>query len=394
MRVSAEYKNGLIWICLACVVSNISNYPVLISNGIGRNLAIVVWTFLAVSLFFRGVYIGGNPFFRVYMLLYFLFTLNTFITGIINDVNAFGNHFFQIVTISTIIFNVAMRYGINFDKNGLKRICIWYYFTTSIMSIPLYVFYLRGINLSSSIYEYDYGKNSIAVLLLCSLIIGFVLYDPNSRLKKIFKIISILLLLIDILYLRCRSSFLGVAFLFGSLSIYSNKMTQKLRISVLLFLLGITVYFIVNPESFDMFLNQIVYAGRDFSDVSSLSSGRDQDIKQGLELFINAPFFGFGHAGTTIDCFYASALANYGLLACPLIVMAILPVIWSCLNLKNGEKVDLCFFIIAFSMFFISVFEEQAPFGPGSRCYILWLMWGILLQINDRNRVTKIIVKR
>ena len=394
MRVSAEYKNGLIWIFLACVVSNISNYPVLVSNGIGRDLAVVAWTLLAVSLFFRGMYIGDNLFFRVYMLLYFLFTLNTCITGIINDVNAFGNHFFQIVTISTIIFNVAMRYGINFESNDLKRVCIWYYFTTSIMSIPLYIFYLRGVNLSSRIYGYDYGKNSIAVLLLCSLIIGFVLYDPNNRLKKIFKIISILLLLVDILYLRCRSSFLGVAFLFGTLSIYSNKMTQKLRISVLLFLLGITVYFIVNPESFDMFLNQIVFAGRDSSDVSSLSSGRDQEIKQGLELFINAPFFGFGHAGTTIDCFYASALANYGLLAWPLIVMALLPVIWSCLNLKNGEKVDLCFFIIAFSMFFISVFEELAPFGPGSRCYILWLMWGILLQINDRNRVTKIIVKR
>ena len=95
-----------------------------------------------------------------------------------------------------------------------------------------------------------------------------------------------------------------------------------------------------------------------------------------------------------MDCFYVAALVSYGLLAWPLIVMALLPVIWSCKNLKNGKKEDICFFIIAVSIFFISLFEEQAPFGPGSRCYILWLMWGILLQINSRGSIVQIITKK
>lgn len=392
MRKNALSKETF-FLCIACVLSNISYYPALVSSGMGRIFAIAIWIFLAITLFFRGVCFASSSFFRAHLLLYFLFIINTAITGVVNDVNAFANHFFPVITISTIILVVAIRYGLNFKTVDLKRICIWYYVTTSIMAIPLFIFYLRGGDLSSSYYGYVFGKNEVAVMLLCSFIIGFILYEPDNGMKRMFKIVSIFFLLVDILYLRCRSSFLGVVFLFGTLSVYSNKMTQRLRVSVLLFLLGVTIYFLVNPDSFDTFLNQIIYAGRDSSDVSSLSSGRDLQVKEGVDTFWSSPIFGYGR-GPSLDCFYVAALVSYGLLAWPLIVMALLPVIWSCKNLKNGKKEDICFFIIAVSMFFISLFEEQAPFGPGSRCYILWLMWGILLQINSRGSIVQIITKK
>ena len=393
-NIMREYSEGSIWICVACVISNIADYPAMVVTGWGRMFAIAFWILLMISLIFKGIGSYSNTYFCTHLVLYALFFFNTAITGIANDLNAFGNHFFRAVTIPTVVLIVAMRYGYDFNSKDLKRVCIWYYITTSIMSFPLLLFYLRYSDLSTSVYDYDYGKNEIAILLLFSLIIGTILYEPDNVFTKWFKYISLLFIIVDILYLRCRSSFLGVAFLFGTLSIYSNKMTQKHRIAVILGLLTVTVYFLANPDSFDTFLNQIVYAGRDGSNFSEVSSGRDADIKLGFELFSKAPFCGVGHAGTTIDCFFASAVANYGLLAWPLITMALLPVIWSCINLKNGKKEDLCFFIIAFSMFFVSLCEEQAPFGPGVRCYFLWLMWGILLQVNDRNRMVQIVFKR
>ncbi|OWV16439.1 hypothetical protein B7990_11920 [Fibrobacter sp. UWB4] len=392
MRKEVLSKETL-FLCIACVLSNVSYYPALVSSGMGRIFAIAIWIFLAITLLFRGVCFASSSFFHAHLLLYFIVTLNTVITSVVNDVNAFYNHFFPVVTISTIILIVAIRYGLNFKTVDLKRICVSYYITTSIMAILLFAFYLRGSDLSSSVYGYVFGKNEIAVMLVSSLIIGSILYEPDNRLKRVFKIVSILFLLTDILYLRCRSSFLGVIFLLGTLSIYSNRMTQKLRITVILGLFAVTVYFFANPDSFDTFLNQIVYAGRDASDISDLSSGRDVEVSMGLKLFRNSPLFGLGRM-STVDCFYVSALANYGLLAWPLIAMALLPVIWACTNLKKGKKEDLCFFILAFSMFFISLFEEQAPFGPGSRCYILWLMWGILLQINSRESIVQIITKK
>ena len=303
-----------IFLCIACVLSNVSYYPALVSSGIGRFLASAIWIFLAITLFFRGISFAGNSLLHTHLFLYFIFTLNTAITGVANDVIAFYNDFFRVVTLSTVILIVAVRYGLYFKTVDLKRICISYYITTSIMAIPLFIFYLRGSDLSSSYYGYVFGKNEMAIMLMCSLIIGFVLYDPNNGLKRVFKIVSILFLLTDILYLRCRSSFLGVAFLFGTLSIYSNKMTQKLRIAVVFGLLAISLYFIANPESFETFLNQIIYAGRDSSDVSSLASGRDLQVKEGVDTFWSSPFFGYGR-GPSLDCFYVAALVSYGLLA-------------------------------------------------------------------------------
>ena len=387
------FSKGAIWICVASVISNIADYPTMVVTGWGRMFAIAFWILLMISLIFKGIGSYGNTFFCAHLILYALFCVNIAISGIVNDVNVFGDRFFFVVTISTLVLIVAMRYGYDFNSKDLKRVCIWYYITTSIMSLPLFLFYLRYSDLSTSAYDYNYGKNEIAVVLLCSLVIGCILYEPNNALKKLFKYVSILFILVDMLYLRCRSSYLGVAFLFGTLSIYSNKITQKLRVAVVLGILAVSLYFLANPESFDTFLNQIIYAGRDSSDVSSLSSGRNVQVKWGINAFLDSPFFGYGR-GVNVECFYVSALAHYGLLAWPLIAMALLPVIWACINLKNGKKEDLCFFIIAVSMFFVSLFEMQAPFGPGVRCYILWLMWGILLQINGRRTIVQIITKK
>ena len=349
MRKEVLSKESVLF-CIACVLSNVSYYPALVSSGIGRVLASAIWIFLAITLFYRGVSFASNSLLHTHLFLYFIFTLNTAITGVVNEYNAFNNHFFRVVTLSMIILIVALRYGLNFKTVDLKRICVSYYITTSIMAIPLFIFYLRSIDLNSSFYNYVFGKNEVAVMLLCSFIIGFILYEPDNGMKRMFKIVSIFFLLVDILYLRCRSSFLGIAFLFGTLSIYSNKMTEKIRIVVILGLLAITVYFLVNQDSFEFFLNQIIYAGRDSSDVSSLASGRDLQVKEGVKTFWSSPIFGYGR-GPSLDCFYVAALVSYGLLAWPLIVMALLPVIWSCKNLKNGKRRIYVFLLLLYLYF-------------------------------------------
>ena len=36
-------------------------------------------------------------------------------------------------------------------------------------------------------------------------------------------------------------------------------------------------------------------------------------------------------------------------------------------------------FILASSMFLLALLEELSPFGPGTRCYVLWLLWGLMV---------------
>ena len=96
----------------------------------------------------------------------------------------------------------------------------------------------------------------------------------------------------------------------------------------------------------------------------------------------------------TLDCFYVSVLVSYGLLGIPAIIMAIAPFLWSICNLKKRSDIGLCFFTIAGSIFLISILEELAPFGPGTRCYILWLMWGILLANDNVKTIQSNVIRK
>ena len=129
-------------------------------------------------------------------------------------------------------------------------------------------------------------------------------------------------------------------------------------------------------------INNIIFANRNSSSLDSLSSGRISQIKFAWYYFSNNPFWGVGKFKTT-DCFYISALVNFGIFAYPLIVMAVYPFIWSIYNYKlyKENTIYICFIFISVSMTIISFVEELAPFGPGVRCYILWLCWGVFLSL-------------
>ena len=307
-----------------------------------------------------------------------LFCINTIVVGFVNDVDAYQNHFFQPVLIACIIFFMANMLGSEIDKEGIKTICIAYFYSMTIVAIPLFFFYLKGTDLSSSVYEYRYGKNEVSVLLLCALIISCFVYKPKTKIQQFIRITATVFFLLDITLLRARSVFLGVGLLICVLIFYRHNVNKKLRYFCIICMIMISCYFYLHSDVYYTFLNRIIFAGRDANNINELSSGRSDTISTGISVFLDKPLFGVGKR-ETLDCFYVSILANYGLLGIPAIVMALMPFLWSISNLKNHNDVDLCFFTIVACIIIISIVEELAPFGPGTRCYILWLMWGILL---------------
>ena len=268
--------------------------------------------------------------------------------------------------------------GNEIDREGIKKICIVYFYSMAIIAIPLFFLYLRGTDLSSSVYEYQYGKNEVSVLLLCALIIDCFAYKPKTPVQQLFRLAAAVFFLIDITILRARSVFLGVGILLCVLIFNRNKGNKKLKYISIVIVILISCYFYFHSDVYYMFLNRIIYAGRNANNINELSSGRSETIASGFSAFIENPIFGTGRR-ETLDCFYVSILANYGLLGIPAIIMAIVPFIWGIHNLKKNNDIDLCFFTITTSIIIISVVEELAPFGPGTRCYILWLIWGMLL---------------
>ena len=379
-KTEKKRNKVLLFLCAICVISNISYYPILVSNGWGRRLATAVWIVLGIFILLRmKIKFASSPAFYFFAVLFFLFLANTALATMVTGRNAFDNHFFQPVMIASAIFVCSGTLQKDIGPKEIRIICRAYYDCIALMSVPLFIFYLRGTDLSSRIYSYKYGKNEIAVLLLAALIIACTVYKPKGTTQRLFQIGSVVFLVADILLLRCRSVFLGAALLLIMLILNARKMNGTLRAFLILGVVAIAITFIVRQDLFNQFLNDIVYAGRKAEDTNDLSSGRDTQIQEGLEIFSENTLFGLGKYGKTLDSFYVSALVNYGIFSWPLITLSLLPLIWSFAKLKQKTDLHLCFFVLAGSLFLLALLEELAPFGPGTRCYILWLMWGLMV---------------
>lgn len=381
MHTVKKHNRRTTFISLICVLSNISYYPILVANGLGRIIAIGVWLIFALSLIGKLGWATLNSKYRTFILLYFIFVVNSAITSVFNGVNAYGNHFFVPVTIATIVFTLANILGFELDKEDVTKFCTVYYYICAIMAILLFIFYLRGTDLVTSVYGYQYGKNEIAVLLLCAMIISCTIYKPSTRLLSIVRIVAIVFFVMDIILLRTRSVLFGIGLLAIIIVFNKKEIRKSFRAFILLVIIGVIIYFVRNPLSFDAFIKNIVFAGRNANSLNDISSGRGDQIKLAFSAFADNLVFGVG-VRFTCDCFYISALANYGLLCWPIVIMALMPVIWSVKHYDNSDGLSICFFIMTISIFEISLLEELAPFGPGTRCYILWLIWGIMISQN------------
>lgn len=370
---------------LLCIISNSSYYPAIQSTRFGRNIVLVAWACVVITVpfFKKNILIFKNSC-RTYLILYFCFLGNSLLTTIFSEGNAFSNHFFRPVSVASLIFFIAYHYGDEVGFTGLRSVCLAYMHIMNILSLPLYLIYLRGIDIYSMVYGYQNGKNEIAVLLFCTSVISIFLYKPTGFIWKMYRIIFILVGILDVMTLKCRSVMACYVMMFFFLILFRGMITLKKKVLLVIISVGILVFFFVNRDIWNIIQSYIIYAGREKGNIDSFSSGRITQITMGLEVFQNNILFGVGER-VTLDCFYVSVLANYGVGAWSIILMAIFPIIYSMKRIvhRRVTEFDWCLLLIAVGMFVVSCLEELAPFGPGTRCYILWLILGIMIKMEE-----------
>ena len=363
-----------------CVISNLSYFPIFQQSSYGRYFVLGVWGIALLRSVFCGRSIAFyRDAFTKEILIYLCFIICSTITFVFGGTKVFNNHFFSTVSIAMLIMVIGYLNGEYFSEYGIYRLSLIYMHSMFVISVPLFVFYLRGTDLSSITYAYSYGKNEIAVLFLCAGIFAVVLYSPKTLFQTIYKFVGLAFVLVDLAFLRCRSAILCVAIAYIFLVFKSKSLSHgKRRILILLGIVGF--FFLISNESVrNTLLTDILFAQRDSTNLDSLSSGRLQQITQGLEVFKENFFAGVGYR-QTLDCFYISALANYGIGAWSIIALALMPMFWAAKRLRYENEIYATFFLVVLSLFIVSLLEELAPFGSGVRCYVLWLMWGILIK--------------
>ena len=355
----------------------ILTYGETLPQSIRDNLVYVLWVFILLECAFtcrlrfskQAVYfIGlGVVFYFLILLLTIFGSGNTYISSSICST----------IGISIMVFICGAALGNKLNADDVQVILRWFVLGSLVMgSVYFFRNLSTGFNLTSRIYStVSFNKNSTAQLIssaICILILGI----NKNRTKKdtVIRLLLIIYLTIILLLLRSRSCILCFAFaiVIILLSRYTNKKVKKWIYAVLTIAILLLVF---NPMIRNTFIQQILFANRDFSNLNDLTSGRINiysrfwDLVKGHELVGNGALY--------YECFYLSAIVQFGFPVGLYLWGFVLHALNGIRKIYKNFNYGWLLMILALSYSLNGIFEGLPPFGPGTKNFLLWLLFGI-----------------
>lgn len=366
-------KMAELMLVIAIILSNLSQIPALFGNSIIKLGYTVSWLLVLILLL-----IANNFKLHIkYLIFPIMFNLFCLFGAVFGKEYLVSNLFIPI-NMSVFILIIGILLGSCGDDNIIRKIAFYYIVTSVIVGIVLYLTVFRGVDWSgSSVYLYK-SKNSAGQFLLSGLILLVTIFYKKNKMLSI-PIIGLYISLI--LMMKSRTTIVALAiyliyFIFGVVE-------SKRERNVYLILLIIFIFLIIYQSDLNNFIiNEIIFNNRE-TNINSLSSGRDVHWKRFAEEFGDYMFVGTG--GTYLESMPLAALFSYGIVGgIPVLLFAIEP-FWYAVNCMRKEGKNLYVILllsISIVMLINGIFEEQAPFGPGVKCYLTWLLFGILIGRN------------
>lgn len=367
-------------VILIVVLTNLSQMPILIENEIGRSISMIGWGGLLVIILIKRLISFDS---RVTFLLVLIWVFLIFV--LLNEIIYPGRYLNSLHVYPFLLSMFILLTGFWISKQirveSLMPILWTYVLTTLIVAISVYLdFFYGSFNWDSRTYNYQ-SKNSISQIILTSLVFLIVVLKPKKILVRLFKYVTVIFFIILLLMLKSRASILGIPIMIMVMLLFDKS--SKLKY---FFMITIVIFFIllgINDSFNTLILNDILLAGRRSSNLNDLTSGRYSHFTSFPQLFTENPIIGRG--SYWLESFPLSVLVQFGILgALPLLIIAVYPVIWGLLKLNKLSEINISFICLSFIYLFNGLFEALAPFGPGVKNYMLWLMFGILLGRNNK----------
>lgn len=151
-------------------------------------------------------------------------------------------------------------------------------------------------------------------------------------------------------------------------------------------IVAVALLILTNENLYNLYIKQIMLNNKDVINWTLVTSYRDVQY----EYFFNnfGRYWVLGTGGTYIESMPMSVLMSYGVIGgIPVLLFSFYPLYIGLNNVKKKEYAIFCNLIIslAIMMWLNGIFEEQSPFGPGVKCYFLWLITGIFIGYKQEN---------
>ncbi len=271
-----------------------------------------------------------------------------------------------------IMGNMAGKY---INRADLRLIRRSYIVSCVILAVVVYLEYFYEDVVVSPIYLYS-EKNSTAQLLMTAIILIVTTpFEAKDTKRKLVAAVCAVILAAVLLQMKSRATMIFIPFMVVLLLI-SKSASKKLKGATVVVVIGVVLVLLWNKGLRDDLLYDIIYAGRDETDLNVLSSGRWEE----WETFFSdwGDQWLFGHGKMKRESLILVSFLEYGIFFGGLIlVLAAYPLYYGIVSMKKDNPYRLQFLCVAACYLSNGVFEQLAPFGPGVKCFMLWLLLGI-----------------
>lgn len=362
---------------LAVICSMMSQLPFLIGTTTGAILKLS-WVLPFVVLFFLKPKDLFPSVLKPFFVLFILFAFYCFTMSTITGTEYVGSDLYNIL-LCLIITLISYVFWKNYASDKFLTVFgIALLFCAVVLAYVVYNTSFATYDILSRQYAYA-SKNSIGQILFASLLIGDVILLKKGKLLSAISIIISFFVFWVILVLKSRATFLSIFFVIAYFSLsYKNKHIRRI---VVLLCAALAIWLISSPEKWDVFLNGIILAGRDASDINAIASGRLPLMAETWNNFCEHPIFGNGNA--YMDCFPLIILSQYGIVGAS-IVFGIIIYAYKRVKRPSNDTISLLAFLLLVSFLINGLFEAQPPFGPGAKCFLVWAIFGYFMADNAR----------
>ncbi len=361
------------------VVSLLSQLPNFVDNKITQYFQ-VVWLLPILGLLYKVQFKLNDVIVKMLVAILVLVFFVSFMVALDSNLYLKSPHLFNLIkSIFILIISYNFSFYENLDKFSYKLGWISL-FTGIILCLGVYIHsFAEGFDVTSRVYAYA-AKNSISQIILTCVVFAFFLIPSSNSFFgvsiSIMKLLFILLSLYMLFILKSRATIFGITF-FILLILSRNDVKPKLVLSILILL------FILILISFSQLRNilflSVLFAGRNVDDLNDVTSGRVDLYNEFPTLFLQMPITGHGFIFN--ESFPLSVLLDYGIFGGILVFFIVyIPIFYGkkmwCL--RNDNFVAAYISIVLIYMF-NSLFEQQAPLGPGVKNFMLWASLGFIM---------------
>lgn len=368
VKKSSLYRNLII---LACILCNLTQIPTLYNNRMLSLGYSVVWLLLMVIMLVYDPQID---------IRYFIFPVLFDAFCIILSFSKGGymsSDLFRPVNLCTFILLIGILAGKYLEESDLKKISSAFILSSLIVAIYLYFDIFRGVDWAST-GGYLYGaKNSAGQIFLTAIILLALFFFKKQ------KVISVILCSFFgalIIMMKSRATLLTLVLVIIYIVLFAIKRPLYKGIGICI-IIAVAITILTDESLYNLYVNQIMLNNKDINDFSAITSNRDVHYEFFEKYF--GQYWLIGTGGTYLESMPLAVLMSYGVLGgIPVLLYSLFPLYVGMKNVNKREDYKIfCHTIISLGlvMWINGIFEEQSPFGPGVKCYFLWLVTGVFL---------------